>query len=45
VLQNIAEPWDNMSPRQRMAHQRDKYYKPRDESNKAAIKKTYNPGG
>lgn len=44
-LQGIAEPWDNRTPQQRMLAARDKYIKPRDESNKAAIKKTYNPGG
>ena len=44
-LQGIAEPWDNRTSQQRMMAARDKYIKPRDESNKAAIKKTYNPGG
>lgn len=40
-LQNIAEPWDNRTPQQRMAAARDKYYRPRDESNKPAWKKTF----
>jgi phage terminase large subunit-like protein len=44
-LNGLAEPWDNRSPQQRIAAQRDRYYRPRDESNKPAIKKTYNPGG
>jgi hypothetical protein len=39
-LQDIAEPWDNRSSRQRMMAQRDRYIKP-DESNKPAWKKTY----
>jgi hypothetical protein len=44
-LQGIAEPWDNRTSQQRMMAARDKYMKPRDESNRPAIKKTYNPGG
>jgi phage terminase large subunit-like protein len=44
-LQGIAEPWDNRTSQQRMMAARDKYMKPKDESNKPAIKKTYNPGG
>jgi hypothetical protein len=44
-LQGIAEPWDNRTSQQRMMAARDKYMKPRDESNKPAIKKTYDPGG
>ena len=44
-LQGIAEPWDNRTPQQRMAAARDKYYKPRDESQKAAWKRSYNPQG
>ena len=43
-LQGIAEPWDNRSPQQRMAAQRDRYIT-RDYSNKPAIKQIYNPGG
>jgi hypothetical protein len=39
-LQGIAEPWDNRSPQQRMAAQRDRYIKP-DDSNKPAWKKTF----
>jgi phage terminase large subunit-like protein len=39
-LQGIAEPWDNRTPQQRMAAQRDRYVK-RDESNKPAWKKSY----
>ena len=39
-LQDIAEPWDNRSNRQRMMAQRDRYIKP-DDSNKPAWKKTY----
>lgn len=44
-LQGIAEPWDNRSPQQRMIAARDRYVKLRDETGKAAIKKTYNPEG
>lgn len=44
-LQGIAEPWDNRSPQQRMAAARDKLMRPRDESNKPAWKKSYNPEG
>ena len=44
-LQGICEPWDNRSPQQRMAAARDKYMKPRDETNLPAWKKTMNPGG
>jgi hypothetical protein len=40
-LQGICEPWDNRTPQQRMAAARDKYYRPRDESNKPAWKKTF----
>jgi len=42
-LQGIAEPWDNLSPRQRMAAQRDQVYRTRDETNLPAWKKSYNP--
>lgn len=41
-LQGIAEPWDNRSPQQRMAAQRQRYVQ-RDESSKPAWKKSYNP--
>jgi phage terminase large subunit-like protein len=44
-LNNICEPWDNRSPQQRMAAARDKYIRPKDESNLPAWKKTMNPGG
>jgi phage terminase large subunit-like protein len=39
-LNGIAEPWDNRSPAQRMAAQRDRYVK-YDDSNKPAWKKAY----
>jgi hypothetical protein len=39
-LQGIAEPWDNKSPAQRMAAQRDRYVR-RDDSAKPAWKKAY----
>jgi hypothetical protein len=42
-LQGIAEPWDNRTAQQRMAAQRDRMYRPRDESNLPAWKKSYNP--
>jgi len=41
-LQGIAEPWDNRNPQQRMLAQRDRYIT-KDESNKPAWKKSYNP--
>jgi len=41
-LQGIAEPWDNRSPAQRMAAQRDRYVR-RDESTKPAWKRSYSP--
>ena len=44
-LQGIAEPWDNRTPQQRMAAQRQRLYKPQDDSNKPAWKKAYNPEG
>jgi hypothetical protein len=43
-LNNLAEPWDNKSPAQRMAAQRDRYVI-RDYTNKSATKQIYNPGG
>ena len=45
VLQGIAEPWDNRTPQQRMAAQRDRVMRSRDESNLPSWKKTMNPGG
>jgi len=39
-LNGIAEPWDNRSPQQRMAAQRDRYKK-YDDSNKPAWKKNF----
>ena len=39
-LQGIAEPWDNRTPGQRMAAQRDRYLV-RDDTNKPAWKKTF----
>ena len=42
-LQGIAEPWDNRTPQQRMMAQRDRYII-KDDSNKPAWKKAYNPG-
>ncbi len=40
-LQGIAEPWDNRTPQQRMAAQRERYVR-RNESNLPAWKKSYN---
>jgi hypothetical protein len=39
-LQGIAEPWDNKTPAQRMASQRERYVR-RDDSAKPAWKKSY----
>ena len=39
-LQGIAEPWDNKTPAQRMAAQRERYVQ-RDDSNKPAWKRSY----
>jgi phage terminase large subunit-like protein len=39
-LQGIAEPWDNRSPQQRMAAQRERYVR-RDDSNRPAWKRAY----
>ena len=44
-LQGIAEPWDNLSPQERMRRQRASLYRPRDESNLPAWKKSYNAEG
>ena len=41
-LNGIAEPWDNRTPQQRMAAQRDRYVR-RDESSKPAWKRSYSP--
>ena len=41
-LNGFCEPWDNRTPQQRMAAQRDRYVR-RDESNLPAWKKSYNP--
>ncbi|CAB4166212.1 Terminase RNaseH-like domain containing protein [uncultured Caudovirales phage] len=41
-LNGFAEPWDNRTPQQRMAAQRDRYVR-RDESQLPAWKKSYNP--
>jgi hypothetical protein len=41
-LNGLAEPWDNRSPQQRMAAQRDRYVL-RDESSKPAWKRSYSP--
>ena len=43
-LQGIAEPWDNRTPQQRMAAQRDRIIR-RDDSNKPVWKKAYDPAG
>lgn len=43
-LQGIAEPWDNRTPQQRMAAQRQRYVR-HDDSNKPAWKKAFNPAG
>jgi hypothetical protein len=42
VLNGFAEPWDNRTPQQRMAAQRDRYIR-RDESTKPAWKRSYSP--
>lgn len=41
-LQGIAEPWDDRTPAERMAAQRSRYVQ-RDESNKPAWKRAYDP--
>jgi phage terminase large subunit-like protein len=41
-LNGWAEPWDNRSPQQRMAAQRERYVR-RDETHLPAWKKSYNP--
>lgn len=41
-LNDLAEPWDNRTPAQRMAAQRDRYVR-RDESTKPAWKRSYSP--
>lgn len=41
-LNNLCEPWDNRTPAQRMAAQRDRYVR-RDESSKPAWKRSYSP--
>ena len=41
-LNGLAEPWDNRSPQQRMAAQRDRYVR-RDESSKPSWKRSYSP--
>jgi hypothetical protein len=41
-LNGLAEPWDNRTPQQRMAAQRDRYVR-RDESTKPAWKRSYSP--
>jgi hypothetical protein len=43
-LQGIAEPWDNHTPAQRMAAQRNRYVT-RDDSQRAAWKRSYDPAG
>ena len=45
-LQDIAEPWDGMSPQQRMASARDRIYNIKDrqaESNKPVWKRAFSP--
>jgi hypothetical protein len=41
-LQGIAEPWDNKTPQERMASQRNRYTR-RDADNRPAWKKTFSP--
>ena len=43
-LNGFSEPWDNRTPQQRMAAQRDRYVQ-RDDSMKPQWKKTHSPGG
>lgn len=43
-LQGIAENWDNRTPQQRMAAQRDRIRRP-DDSNRPAWKRSFNPEG
>jgi hypothetical protein len=44
-LQGIAEPWDNLSPQERMRSQRATMQRSRDDSHKPAWKKSFNPAG
>ena len=44
-LQGIAEPWDNLSPQERMRRQRASLQRPRDDSHKPVWKKSFNPAG
>jgi hypothetical protein len=44
-LQGICEPWDNLSPQERMRQQRASLQRPRDDSHKPAWKKAFNPAG
>jgi hypothetical protein len=41
-LQDLAEPWDNRTPRERMAAQRERYVSRPEPA--AAWKKTFDPG-
>jgi phage terminase large subunit-like protein len=41
-LNGLAEPWDNRTPQQRMAAQRDRYVR-RDDSTRPAWKRSYSP--
>jgi hypothetical protein len=41
-LQGLAEPWDNKTPQQRMAAQRDRYVT-REYTNRPAWKQTFSP--
>jgi phage terminase large subunit-like protein len=41
-LNGIAEPWDGLSPQQRLAEARELLQRPRDDSNRPAWKKVYN---
>jgi hypothetical protein len=44
-LNSICEPWDNRTPQQRMAAARDRYIRPRNQTNLPSWKKTMDPGG
>lgn len=44
-LQGIAEPWDNRTPQERLAAQRDRLYRVKSDANRPAWKRTMNPEG
>ena len=44
-LNGLAEPWDNRTPQERLAAQRERLTRPRAESTKPAWKRAFNPEG